>query len=64
MSGEAGRELPYDKTDATLYYFKGRGLADQVRWMLAFSGVTYADVLVAHCPTWFVEEVRELLLTS
>ena len=37
---------PYSKTTATLYYFGGRGLADQVRWMLAYSDVSYTQRVV------------------
>ena len=37
------RELPYSKTDATLYYFGGRGKADQIRWMLAYSDVSFTQ---------------------
>lgn len=38
--------IPYSKTTATLYYFGGRGLADQVRWMLAYSDVSYTQRVV------------------
>lgn len=46
LSAEELKEKPYPKTDATLYYFKGRGLADQVRWMLAYTGVSFAGRVV------------------
>lgn len=46
LSSEVVREKPYPKTDATLYYFAGRGLADQIRWLLAYSGVTFAGRVV------------------
>ena len=32
--------------EATLHYFAGRGLADQVRWVLAASGIKFCQVVV------------------
>ena len=46
LSSEELKEKPYPKTDATLYYFKGRGLADQIRWMLAYTGESFAGRVV------------------
>lgn len=40
------KEVPYSRTDATLYYFGGRGLADQIRWMLAYTDVSYTQRVV------------------
>jgi len=46
LSIEDLKEKPYPKTDASLYYFKGRGLADQARWMLAYTGVSFAGRVI------------------
>lgn len=40
-------ERPSDKHSATLYYFSGRGLADQIRWMLAATDVDFCQKVVA-----------------
>ena len=40
------KEKPYPKTDATLLYFRGRGLADQIRWMLAYASISFAGRVV------------------
>ncbi len=40
------RELPYSKTTATLYYFAGRGLADQIRWLMAYTEVSFTQRVV------------------
>ncbi len=32
--------------DVTLYYFEGRGLADQIRWLLAATDVSFVQVSV------------------
>lgn len=40
------REKPHSKTDATLYYFPGRGKADQIRWMLAFTDVSFTQRII------------------
>lgn len=42
-----GREMPYEKTQATLYYFAGRGRADQIRWMLAYNDISFAFRVIA-----------------
>jgi glutathione S-transferase len=39
-------QLPIEKYDATLYYFAGRGLADQVRWFLAATGTTFTQKII------------------
>ena len=36
-------EKPSEKFTATLYYFNGRGLADQIRWMLAATNVSFVQ---------------------
>lgn len=41
-------EQPSEKHDATLYYFSGRGLADQIRWMMAATDVSFTQKVVAH----------------
>lgn len=41
-------ELPSDKYTATLYYFSGRGLADQIRWMLAATNVDFCQKVVSN----------------
>lgn len=38
--------LPSPDHTATLYYFAGRGLADQVRWMLAASDISFTQVRI------------------
>jgi glutathione S-transferase len=40
------REQPHSKTDATLYYFPGRGMADQIRWMLAYTEVSFTQRII------------------
>lgn len=40
------REQPSPDTAATLYYFGGRGLADQIRWMLAANEITFCQKVV------------------
>jgi glutathione S-transferase len=45
-STEIPKEAPYSRSDATLYYFGGRGLADQIRWMLAYTDVSFAQRVV------------------
>lgn len=45
-SYEDTREKPATKTSATLYYFAGRGLADQIRWMLAASEVSFTQRVI------------------
>jgi hypothetical protein len=39
-------EQPSEKHDATLYYFAGRGLADQLRWIMAATGVSFTQKLI------------------
>jgi glutathione S-transferase len=36
-------EIASEKHDATLYYFGGRGMADQIRWMLAATDVSFTQ---------------------
>ena len=40
------RELPDPTVDATLYYFGGRGLADQIRWLLAATNVSFTQKVI------------------
>lgn len=40
-------EMPSEDHAATLYYFAGRGLADQIRWMLAATNVTFTQKTVS-----------------
>lgn len=40
-------EAPSRKHTATLYYFAGRGMADQIRWMLAAAEVDFAQKTVS-----------------
>jgi glutathione S-transferase len=40
-------ESPSEKHSATLYYFAGRGLADQIRWMLAATNVDFCQKIVS-----------------
>lgn len=40
-------ERPSDKHQATLYYFSGRGLADQIRWMLAATNVDFCQKVIS-----------------
>ena len=42
----ATMEKPSTDTIATLYYFEGRGLADQIRWMLAASEISFTQRIV------------------
>jgi glutathione S-transferase len=42
---EKTREKPAP-CEATLYYFAGRGIADQIRWMLAATNVTFVQKTV------------------
>lgn len=39
-------EHPSEKHQATLYYFGGRGLADQLRWMMAATNVTFTQKVI------------------
>lgn len=41
--GNHGSLVPDTNVDATLYYFEGRGRADQIRWLLAATGVTFVQ---------------------
>lgn len=40
-------ENPVDNVEATLYYFAGRGLGDQVRWMLAATNVSFTQKIIS-----------------
>lgn len=40
-------EAPSAKHTATLYYFAGRGLADQIRWMLAATNVDFCQKTIS-----------------
>lgn len=39
-------EPPSEKHEATLYYFSGRGLADQIRWMLAANEISFTQKII------------------
>jgi glutathione S-transferase len=39
-------QLPVEKYDATLYYFAGRGLADEIRWLLAATNTTFTQKII------------------
>jgi glutathione S-transferase len=41
-------ESPSKKHTATLYYFAGRGMADQIRWMLAATEVNFCQKTVSN----------------
>ncbi len=43
-----GWENPAEKYDATLYYFSGRGMADQIRWMMAATDVNFTQKVISH----------------
>lgn len=40
-------EQPSEKHQATLYYFSGRGLADQARWMMAATNVSFTQKVIS-----------------
>jgi len=40
-------EAPSKEHTATLYYFGGRGLADQIRWMLAATDISFKQKVVS-----------------
>jgi hypothetical protein len=43
-ASQAGNfEVPSAQHTATLYYFEGRGLADQIRWMMAATNVEFTQ---------------------
>jgi glutathione S-transferase len=41
--GNMASLTPDPSVDATLYYFRGRGKADQIRWLLAASGISFSQ---------------------
>jgi len=43
---ELEKEKPSPDVTATLYYFAGRGLADQVRWVLAASNIEFTQKVI------------------
>lgn len=45
-SSSEQREVPDPLFDATLYYFGGRGLADQIRWVLAATSVSFTQKVI------------------
>jgi hypothetical protein len=46
-ASQAGNfEVPSSQHTATLYYFGGRGLADQIRWMMAATNVDFTQKVV------------------
>ena len=45
-SADEFKEKPDPKFDATLYYFAGRGLADQIRWTLAATNVSFVQRVI------------------
>lgn len=40
-NSDSAPEVPLPDTAATIYYFSGRGAADQIRWLLAVTGTTF-----------------------
>ncbi len=54
-------EKPSEKHQATLYYFPGRGLADQIRWMLAVSNISFVQKLVKTRERFVKMAERQLL---
>lgn len=53
-------EEPSDKHTATLYYFSGRGKADQIRWMLAATEVDFTQKVVGHRDHFVTMSSRQL----
>lgn len=47
-SSEINWENPSPNHDATLYYFSGRGLADQARWLMAATNVKFTQRVISH----------------
>lgn len=43
---EETREKPIAGVDATLYYFGGRGVADQIRWLMAASNISFKHKVI------------------
>jgi hypothetical protein len=43
-------EKPSSAHTATLYYFAGRGLADQIRWMLAAANIEFTQKVISIFP--------------
>jgi glutathione S-transferase len=55
------RQAPDPNFDATLYYFAGRGVADQVRWLMSYSGIKWTQRVVATRDSFFqLVESRQL----
>lgn len=46
-SEEEHWEQPSEKHEATLYYFAGRGLADQLRWLLAATNTSFTQKIIS-----------------
>eukprot|EP01039_Chlorochromonas_danica_P007126 gene7126-7879_t len=46
-SEEEHWEQPSEKHEATLYYFAGRGLADQLRWLLAAGNTSFTQKIIS-----------------
>lgn len=46
VSSDEFKEKPDEKYDATLYYFAGRGLADQIRWLLAATEISFTQRVI------------------
>jgi len=53
-------EEPSDKHTATLYYFSGRGKADQIRWMLAATEVDFTQKVVGQRDHFVTMSNRQL----
>jgi hypothetical protein len=53
-------EVPSTKHSATLYYFAGRGLADQIRWMLAASDISFTQKLINNRAKFLKMSERQL----
>lgn len=59
-SYEAKRQKPDPAVTATLYYFPGRGLADQIRWMMAATEVTFVQKDITERPQFLTMVERQL----
>lgn len=57
---EATREKPLPDVSATLYYFEGRGVADQIRWVLAAGNITFGQKSVTKRPLFLKMAERQL----
>lgn len=53
-------EKPSSSHDATLFYFRGRGRADQIRWVLAAAGLSFTQKVVSSRPHFLRMAERQL----